>query len=43
MEHWKGLPRVEVESPSQEIFKRHVGMARRDFKGLCRSASGWTW
>lgn len=27
MEHWKGLPRVEVESPSQEIFKRYVGMA----------------
>jgi len=28
--HWNGQPREAVESPSLEVFKKHVGMALQD-------------
>ncbi|KAK4807503.1 hypothetical protein QYF61_023726 [Mycteria americana] len=30
IKHWNRLPREVVESPSLEVFKRHVELARRD-------------
>lgn len=35
--HWNTLSREVVESPSQEILKRHLGMVLRDI------VQWWTW
>ena len=37
VKHWNGMPREEVESPSQEVFKRRVGVAPGD------TVLWWTW
>jgi len=30
IKHWNRLPRERIESPSSEVFKRHVDVALRD-------------
>ena len=30
LKHWKRLPRVVVESPSLEVYRRHTDVALRD-------------
>ena len=40
---WHRLPREVVESPSLEVFKKHVNVALRDVVSGHGWAGGWTW